>query len=277
MSIILRPEIPVQKTPQLTLLAAVAIVQAIEEQTGIAAEIKWPNDILINGKKVVGILTELQAEADQVHSVIVGTGINVNQLAADFPEELQETATSLRLASGEKIDRAALVQTIMSTFEKRYEDYLAYGFEPIKLLWESYALTLNRELTARTLNGTFHGKALGIDEEGVLILETSDGIKKYTPLISILIRHSWNDPCVFGILRMGSILWELHLESMQLIKKQSALIQKGLGQRDDSCRTRTIRNPSPCRKVFCCPKRCRCKHGSSSPLKKRRRKHEDKN
>ncbi|OLO18380.1 biotin--[acetyl-CoA-carboxylase] ligase [Bacillus licheniformis] len=178
MSIILRPEIPVQKTPQLTLLAAVAIVQAIEEQTGIAAEIKWPNDILINGKKVVGILTELQAEADQVHSVIVGTGINVNQLAADFPEELQETATSLRLASGEKIDRAALVQTIMSTFEKRYEDYLAYGFEPIKLLWESYALTLNRELTARTLNGTFHGKALGIDEEGVLILETSDGIKK---------------------------------------------------------------------------------------------------
>ena len=69
-------------------------------------------------QKVVGILTELQAEADQVHSVIVGTGINVNQLAADFPEELQETATSLRLASGEKIDRAALVQTIMSTFEK---------------------------------------------------------------------------------------------------------------------------------------------------------------
>nr|UAL13391.1 biotin--[acetyl-CoA-carboxylase] ligase [Bacillus paralicheniformis] len=185
MSIILRPEMPVQKTPQLTLLAAVAIVQAVEEQTGIAAEIKWPNDILINRKKVVGILTELQAEADQVHSVIVGMGINVNQLAGDFPEELKETATSLRLASGEKIDRAALIQTIMATFEKRYEDYLAYGFEPIKLLWESYALSLNRELTARTLNGTFHGKALGIDEEGVLILETSDGIKKYTPPISI--------------------------------------------------------------------------------------------
>lgn len=79
-----------------------AIVQAIEEQTGIVAEIKWPNDILINGKKAVGILTELQAEADQVHSVIVGTGINVNQHADDFPGELQETATSLRIESGEK-------------------------------------------------------------------------------------------------------------------------------------------------------------------------------
>ncbi|MBU8784858.1 MULTISPECIES: biotin--[acetyl-CoA-carboxylase] ligase [Bacillus] len=178
MSLILRPEIPVQKTPQLTLLTAVAIVQAIEEQTGIAAEIKWPNDILINGKKAVGILTELQAEADQVHSVIVGTGINVNQLADDFPSELKETATSLRLASGEKIDRAALIQTILLTFEKRYREYITHGFRPIKLLWESYALTLYRELTARTLSGTFRGKALGIDDEGVLLLETGDGIKK---------------------------------------------------------------------------------------------------
>ncbi|MDA1475293.1 biotin--[acetyl-CoA-carboxylase] ligase [Bacillus changyiensis] len=178
MSLILRPTIPVQKTPQLTLLAAVAIVQAIEEQTGISPEIKWPNDILVNGKKTVGILTELQAEADQVHSVITGIGINVNQVASDFPDDLKETATSLRLVSGKKIDRAALIQTILLTFEKRYQDYTRHGFQPIKLLWESYALTLNRQLTARTLNGTFHGKSLGIDDEGVLLLETSEGIKR---------------------------------------------------------------------------------------------------
>ncbi|MDA7025617.1 biotin--[acetyl-CoA-carboxylase] ligase [Bacillus sp. CLL-7-23] len=178
MSLILRPAIPVQKTPQLTLLAAVAIVQAIEEQTGISPEIKWPNDILVNGKKTVGILTELQAEADQVHSVITGIGINVNQVASDFPDDLKETATSLRIVSGKKIDRAALIQTILLTFEKRYQDYTRHGFQPIKLLWESYALTLNRRLTARTLNGTFHGKSLGIDDEGVLLLETSEGIKR---------------------------------------------------------------------------------------------------
>lgn len=210
-----------------------AIVQAIEEQTGIGAEIKWPNDILINGKKAVGILTELQAEADQVHSVIVGTGINVNQLADDFPSELKETATSLRLASMKK-STGRFIQTILLTFEKRYREYITHGFRPIKLLWESYALTLYRELTARTLSGTFRGKALGIDDEGVLLLETGDGIKKSIPQISKLVRHSWNGRR-FGILRLGSIRWNCTCKR-SFINKQSALIQKGLGQRDDSCR-----------------------------------------
>ncbi len=178
MSLILRPDIPLQKTPQLTLLAAVAVVQGIEEATGLQTDIKWPNDILIHGKKAVGILTEMQAEEDRVRSVIIGTGINVNQEADDFPEELKEIATSLSLAAGEKIDRASVMQHILLSFEKRYRDYLTHGFTPIKLLWESYALGIGSELRARTLNGTFYGKALGIDEEGVLLLETKEGIKK---------------------------------------------------------------------------------------------------
>lgn len=93
-------------------------------------------------KKVVGILTELKAEADQVHAVIIGPGINVNQTANDFPEELKDVATSLQMELGEKVDRAALIQTIMSTFEKRYDEYMTYGFAPIKQLWESYAMTI---------------------------------------------------------------------------------------------------------------------------------------
>ena len=84
MSLILRPDIPVGKTPQLTLLAAVAVVQGIQELTGLQPQIKWPNDILLNGKKVTGILTELQAEADKVHSVIVGIGINANREKRGF-------------------------------------------------------------------------------------------------------------------------------------------------------------------------------------------------
>lgn len=118
MSLILRPEIPLHKAPQMTLLASVAITEAIAQQTGLSPSIKWPNDILLNGKKVVGILTELKAEADQVHAVIIGPGINVNQTANDFPEELKDVATSLQMELGEKVDRAALIQTIMSTFEK---------------------------------------------------------------------------------------------------------------------------------------------------------------
>ena len=178
MSLILRPDVPLQKTPQLTLLSAVAVVQAIEAFTGVQAAIKWPNDLMIHGKKAVGILTELQAEEDRVRSVILGIGINVNQQETDFPGELQDIATSLSMEAGEKIDRAGLIQEILLTFEKRYQDYLNHGFTPIKLLWESYAVGLGNELRARTLQGTFYGKSLGIDDEGVLLLETRDGIKK---------------------------------------------------------------------------------------------------
>ncbi|ASS64556.1 MULTISPECIES: biotin--[acetyl-CoA-carboxylase] ligase [Bacillus] len=178
MSLILRPDVPLQKTPQLTLLSAVAVVQAIEAFTGVQAAIKWPNDLMIHGKKAVGILTELQAEEDRVRSVILGIGINVNQQETDFPVELQDIATSLSMEAGEKIDRAGLIQEILLTFEKRYQDYLNHGFIPIKLLWESYAVGLGNELRARTLQGTFYGKSLGIDDEGVLLLETRDGIKK---------------------------------------------------------------------------------------------------
>lgn len=94
MSLILRPKIPIHEAPQLTLLAAVAVAQAIEDTTDLKPQIKWPNDILVNRKKVVGILTEMQAESDRIHSVIIGIGMNINQQLKDFPEELQEKASS---------------------------------------------------------------------------------------------------------------------------------------------------------------------------------------
>ncbi|WP_243290038.1 biotin--[acetyl-CoA-carboxylase] ligase [Bacillus sp. FJAT-47783] len=175
MSLILRPKISIQRTPQLTLLAAVAIVQAIEEVTGLSPSIKWPNDILLNGKKVVGILTELQAEADQVHSVIIGIGINVNQKKQHFPEQIQSIATSLAIEKGEHISRARIIQQLLMNFEKLYHQYLEHGFKPIKLLWESYSISLNKMITARTLSGTIIGRAIGINEEGVLLLETESG------------------------------------------------------------------------------------------------------
>jgi BirA family transcriptional regulator, biotin operon repressor / biotin---[acetyl-CoA-carboxylase] ligase len=176
MSMIIRPNIPVNNTPQLTLLTAVAIVQAIEELTPLKPDIKWPNDILINGKKVVGILTELQAEADQVHSVIIGTGINVNQKIEDFPEELQNIATSIHIETGTTWERAQFIQTILLKLEGLYSLYLSQGFKPIKLLWEGYAISLNKKMIARTLNGAIEGKAIGIDDNGVLLIETNDGV-----------------------------------------------------------------------------------------------------
>ncbi|MFC0271630.1 biotin--[acetyl-CoA-carboxylase] ligase [Metabacillus herbersteinensis] len=175
MSLILRPQIPLSQTPQLTLLAAVAIVQAIEEVTTLKPDIKWPNDILVNGKKLVGILTELQAEADRVHSVIIGMGINVNHDQDHFPTDLQDIATSIAIEAGEKADRAELIQQILLKFEVLYNLYLSKGFKPIKLLWESYAISLNKTVVARTLHGSLTGKAIGINEDGVLLLETESG------------------------------------------------------------------------------------------------------
>ena len=175
MSIILRPSIPLPKAPQLTLLTAVAIVQAIEELTGLLPEIKWPNDILLKGKKVTGILTELEAEADRINSIIIGIGINVNQTQEDFPKELEQIATSLLLEKGEKVSRADLIKGIFTNLEKLYLLYIDEGFLPIKLLWESYAISIGRKITARTLSNSIIGIATGITDDGVLMIEDEQG------------------------------------------------------------------------------------------------------
>lgn len=175
MSIILRPNIPLAKAPQLTLIAAVAVVQTIEGLTGLSPEIKWPNDILINGKKMTGILTELQAEADRINSIIMGIGINVNQLLGDFPVELQSIATSIAIEKGSIHSRAAIIRSVLSNLEKLYLLYLEKGFYPIKLLWEGYAISIGKDIRARTLTNVIEGKALGITDDGVLRIEDKDG------------------------------------------------------------------------------------------------------
>jgi BirA family transcriptional regulator, biotin operon repressor / biotin---[acetyl-CoA-carboxylase] ligase len=176
MSLVIRPNIPLSNAPQLTLLTAVAIVQAIEETTDLLPEIKWPNDILINGKKVTGILTELQAEADRIHSIIIGIGLNVNQAIEDFPLELQETASSLFIESGKKVSRSELIRSFFKIFEKLYTVYLDQGFLPIKILWEGYASSIGKYIRARTITTTIEGKALGITDDGVLKVEDQTGL-----------------------------------------------------------------------------------------------------
>ncbi|WP_338470069.1 biotin--[acetyl-CoA-carboxylase] ligase [Niallia sp. XMNu-256] len=174
MSILLRPNLLPQQAPQLTLITAVAVVQAIEELTPLLPQIKWPNDILINGKKITGILTELQAESDRINSVTIGIGINVNQ--DSFPPELESIASSLLIEGGEKVNRARLIQTLLTKLETLYDLYLKEGFYPIKLLWEGYAVTIGKKITARMLKETIEGKAIGITDDGVLLLEDDKGV-----------------------------------------------------------------------------------------------------
>ncbi|EUJ38031.1 biotin--[acetyl-CoA-carboxylase] ligase [Brochothrix campestris] len=172
MSLILKPQLSMQQFPQLTFLASVSIVAAIKEVVGIDAQIKWPNDIFIDGKKVCGVLTELVSDPEEVKAVIIGMGINVNQ--ADFAPEIKTIATSLRLASGETLQRSALIQAILTKFEAFYQQYLTEGFAPIKRNWEEHALQFNKHIKARSLKGVLEGEFKGITDDGVLVLQDAN-------------------------------------------------------------------------------------------------------
>jgi len=176
MSLILRPTIPLAHAPHLTLLASVAVHEAIQQATGLPISIKWPNDLLIGGRKVCGILTELRGEQDQIHYVIMGIGINVNGRESDFPPELKPIATSLAREKGEPIHRASLIAGILKELESYYHLYLREGFGPIRAKWEQKAGMLGQMIVARTAQGTVTGVAQSLNEQGALLLETDQGV-----------------------------------------------------------------------------------------------------
>lgn len=175
MSVILRPDVPPYEAPQFTLVAAVAITNAIKDVTGVRPDIKWPNDLLINGLKCTGILTEMQADPDRVNAIIMGIGINVNHESEDFDEDIVHIATSLKIASGKQVDRAKLVAKILFYLEKYSKQYIEEGFENIKTLWEEYSCTIGSRIKATTLRDVFVGKAIGITKDGILQLQLDDG------------------------------------------------------------------------------------------------------
>lgn len=175
MSVILKPDIPPHQAPQFTLIAAVAICRAIEETSGVEVRIKWPNDLLVDGRKVTGILTELQADPDRVQAIILGIGINVNQKPSDFPEELADIATSIRVEAGQPVDRAALAAAVLKNIGKYSRLYLEKGFAPIKALWEANSDTIGRKVNAVMMRETVTGIATGITEDGILEILTQDG------------------------------------------------------------------------------------------------------
>lgn len=176
MTIIVRPDVTPQQASSYTLVVAVAVSKAIKTlYKNVEPAIKWPNDLLINGKKCTGILTEMQAEADCVQALLVGIGINANQIEADFSPEIADIATSLRLAAGEEINRAALVATILQYLEQYTEIFVKEGFTSIKKAWEQASCTIGRRIEVTTIREQFEGIASGITDEGVLQLTQDNG------------------------------------------------------------------------------------------------------
>jgi BirA family biotin operon repressor/biotin-[acetyl-CoA-carboxylase] ligase len=173
-SAILRPELPPQRAPELTLVAAVALTEVLRE-AGAEASIKWPNDVQIDGRKVAGILTELSAEPERVHFVVLGVGVNLNAQPEHFPEELRATATSLALARGQRIPRALFAATLWTRLEEWLDLHLETGFGAIRQRWKELSSTLGQDVLVRTDRREFRGLAEDIDESGALLVRAEDG------------------------------------------------------------------------------------------------------
>ncbi len=141
----------------------------------IKAQIKWPNDILINGKKVCGILTEMSAELDMINWVVVGIGINVNVDHREFPEDIQEKIISLQEFLGKEISRVRLAQILLEEFEKYYERLKRREFSSILKEWKLYSHTLGKKIKINIGEKIISGEAIDINEEGALILKKEDG------------------------------------------------------------------------------------------------------
>lgn len=173
MSLCLEPKLPTERAAGLTLVMALSVASAIEEMTGEKAMIKWPNDIVLNGKKICGILTEMfLREKDYV--VIIGVGINVNIL--EFPPEIRNIATSLCLECGEKISREDLMKATMKHFESFYEKYEVSGdFSLLKGQYEKRLVNRNSQVRVLDPKEPFEGIAKGIDELGNLLVLCEDG------------------------------------------------------------------------------------------------------
>jgi BirA family transcriptional regulator, biotin operon repressor / biotin---[acetyl-CoA-carboxylase] ligase len=174
-SILLRPELRPQEATQLTVASATALRRAIQQQTGLPAEIKWPNDILAGGKKVAGILTELHAELDRVRYVILGIGVDVNLGAGEFPPELRKLATSLKIESGRMISRAELATAIMRELDADYARIGGGGFAKVADEWEAHCQTIGRNVTIQIGERRLRGRAEALDDAGALLLRTEHG------------------------------------------------------------------------------------------------------
>jgi len=174
-SVLLRPDLRPQEATQLTVASATALRRAIQTETGLKPEIKWPNDILIRGKKVAGILTELSAELDKVRHAILGIGIDVNLDAGEFPADLKKNATSLKVETGETISRAELATAILRELDFDYARICAGRFPEVADEWEVHCTTIGKNVTVQIGGRKIRGRAESLDDDGALLLRTEHG------------------------------------------------------------------------------------------------------
>jgi BirA family biotin operon repressor/biotin-[acetyl-CoA-carboxylase] ligase len=169
MSLLLRPEMETLHASMLTLVIALAAAEAVEEVTGLSCQIKWPNDLVCNDKKMCGILTEMSADIEYIHYVVIGIGINAN--AETFPEEIASMATSLKKESGREVNRADLVAAVLNHFETDYETFMKHSsLEPLREAYNERLINIGRQVKIISQGETKIRTSQGIDADGSLVV-----------------------------------------------------------------------------------------------------------
>jgi len=174
-SLLLRPKLRPTAVTQITVIAATALVRAVQKETGLQPDIKWPNDIWIKGRKVAGVLTEMSAELDHVKHVTLGIGLDVNLEEKDLPPELRTIATSLRIETGRKLDRSQMAATLLQELEHDYQRINRGGFEAVADEWEERCITVGKQVSIHLGPTVLKGRAEALDADGALLLRTQYG------------------------------------------------------------------------------------------------------
>ena len=174
-SMILRPPMAPSQAPQITLMTAVAVAKTLKQSVGLEARIKWPNDILVQGKKISGILNEISTEMDMVDFVVVGLGINVNVRSKEMPEEIRTLATSIRIETGADHPRCNLLCDLLKEFEICYDQLKVDGFRPIMAQWRDLTDIIGQHVYVDVLGTRHTGMVEAVDDDGVLILRDGRG------------------------------------------------------------------------------------------------------
>ena len=174
MTLLLRPDLDPDDAPMLTLVMACSVARGIQKQTGLTAQIKWPNDIIVHGKKVCGILTEMSAKAGYIHYVVIGIGINVN--TEEFPEELRETATSIRLETGRTFSKNTLIADVMDFFQKDYQIFMKEkNLSGLLDYYNGLLVNRGREVRILGVRDQYNAVASGINPRGELLVKRENG------------------------------------------------------------------------------------------------------
>jgi biotin-[acetyl-CoA-carboxylase] ligase BirA-like protein len=187
-SVILRPEVAPKDASKLTFVAAVAVARVIREMFSLEAEIKWPNDVLIGGKKVCGILTETSTKGDVVNFVVVGVGINANVSLDSFPENLRDALTSLKEELKEEVEREEFLRALLKELEHYYMMFMQKKFDLILEEWRNLAGFLGQHVEVISFDEKIRGRAVDVDRNGALIIKLRNGTAKKVMLGDVTIR-----------------------------------------------------------------------------------------